>query len=229
MRRVWMWIVLGTALLAAGCPQPIEPVVGDSIGPLPAPASQPAAPTATKPGGPARGGLHRPLSADEENELLSVVKKFKEADHNRLVDLKATDPGQYRAQMRLMWIWYGEWKTLPAPVQDAYWALREAKADSAGALVQLSGETNAANREKLLARLRQAQGREFDALQVIQTQWAEEFAQRITKLQGEIDIRRKGLETMRTELKARQGDREKILEGKVNSLLKNPPTSQPAF
>ena len=185
--------------------------------------------TLSRPPSRARAGPHRPLSAQEETELLGAVKKFHEPDYQRLGELKAKDPTQYRTQMRLMWIWYGEWKTLPAPVQQAYWSLREARADTAAALTRLKDEKDPALRKDLQTSLRQGQGREFDALQVIQTQWAEEFAQRIDKLQVEIDIRRKNLEKMRGELKARQLDREKILDGKVELLQKNPPPAQPEF
>lgn len=228
MRRVWMIAVLGAGLLATGCPPtpPAAPVVPAPVKPPPA-ASQPAPPRppAPKPDVSGRGGLHRPLSQAEENELLKVVKDFKEADYQRLADLKAKDLTQYRAQMRQMWIWYSEWKTMPGPVQQAYWDVREAKAQTAAALADLQADKDGKNRPAILARLRQAQGREFDALQVIQTQWAEEFAKRIVKLQSEIESRQKSLDALRGELKARRNDREKILDAKVNSLLKNPPAT----
>ncbi|MCY2929918.1 MAG: hypothetical protein NTV86_10570 [Planctomycetota bacterium] len=232
MRRVWMIAVLGAGLLATGCP-PTPPPAPVVAAPPKAQSRPVVAPPATrpapKPDVSGRGGLHRPLSAGEENELLKVIKDFKEADYQRLADLKAKDPAQFRAQMRQMWIWYSEWKTMPEPVQQAYWDVREAKAQTAAALADLQADKNGASREKNLARLRQAQGREFDALQVIQTQWAEEFAKRIVKLQGEIESRQKSLEALRGELKARRSDREKILDAKVDSLLKNPLPAQPPF
>ena len=222
MRRVWMMMVVGAGLLATGCPPRTPAPVASNGGP-PGLASRPATRPVPKPDVGGRGGLHRPLSAGEENELLKVVKNFKEADYQRLADLKAKDPAQYRVQMRQMWIWYSEWKTMPGPVQQAYWDVREAKAETAAALADIQADKEGKNRAHLLARLRQAQGREFDATQVIQTRWAEEFAQRMAKLQAEIEIRRQSLEKMRAELKARQAGREKILDAKVNALLKEPP------
>lgn len=229
MRRSWMLAVFGSILLASGCPQPSLPAPGDSPNEIPTPGVFPSTQPVVKPEPPARAGPHRPLSAAEEAELLAAVRKFNEADHKSLGVLKLTDPTQYRAQIRLMWIWYGQWKNLPPSVQQAYWALRKAKADTAAALARWHGETNPAERTNHLGALREAQGREFDALQIIQAQWAEEFAQRIDKLQKEIDTRRQSLEKMRGELKARQLDREKILDSKVDTLQKTPPAPQPEF
>jgi hypothetical protein len=222
MRRELTFVTVGLVALLLAVISTAQPVARGGKSDPPA-ASQPASQPASRAAAWKPTGRYRPLTVEQETELLNAVKQHKEQDYTRLQELAKKDPVQYRSLLRHMWAWYAEWKNLPPHVQQAYWTMRETKAETARLLAQIQADKTGTNREKLVAQLRHVQASEFDAGQVIHKQWAEEFSKRIDKLQAQIDTRRKSLEKMQNEFNERQKERQKILDAKVNVLLKKVP------
>lgn len=169
-------------------------------------------------------GRYRALTIDEERELLKAVKDHSADDHTRLTHLAKTDAKQYQSLMRHMWAWYAQWRNLPGHVQDAYWTMRQTKAQTARLLADIQADKDGHNRPTLIAQLRQVQEKEFDAGQVIYKQWNEEFKARIEHLQAEVESRKQSLEKMRAQTDDRQKNRDKHVDSKVSTLLKQVPS-----
>lgn len=208
-----------SALTAAG---PAGEPGKDTSGAASRPASRPASQPDNRPAWKA-AGAYRALTVSEEKELREAVKAHSPEDHQRLLDLSKTDPKQYQSLMRHMWAWYGEWKNLPHDVQEAYWTMRQTKAQTAKLLAEIQADKGGGKREALVAQLREVQAKEFDAGQVIYEQWSVEFKARIERLQAQVDGHRQRLEKMQTENQDRKKNREKHLDTKVESLLKKAP------
>lgn len=161
----------------------------------------------------------KPLTEEQEAELLEAVRKHSPADHERIVKLKASKAGEYRHVLRRMWLWYQQWKGRPEEVRQAYWTLKETRAEASELVRRAKNAKTKGEREKLSARLRQVVAREFDAWQVIRKYQLAQFATRIEQLEAE--------------LKERADKRDKIIRNRTAALLtkkcsKRKPATAPA-
>jgi len=160
------------------------------------------------------GGMHRggyrgkPLTKEQEAELLKHFKKNQPEMHKRLVDLSQRDASGYRRMLSWLWGPYQELIILPAPVRAAAIEKDTARHEAYHLLKAIRDTQNAKKKAELTEKLREAMARQFKAEQIVRTY-------RLTKLAKEI-------QRTLDEIKARTAkETQEIIDSRVESMLKS--------
>jgi len=194
--------LMATSLLSAGLAQAVEDA-GPAI-------AQPRAGWASRPGMAARHGMgrrHRPLSGEQEKELLAYLKRERPDEYKKLLATKKGNPLHYRMNLHRWWSWYQTPKDVRKARADLYeigkeiWQIRQALQDTK--------ESSA--REELVDKLTETVTRKFDADQVM-------LQHRLTHLETQI-------QGHQAELQRRARERKAIIAEEVKRYLAGPAQS----
>ena len=159
-------------------------------------------------GGGRRGGRRR-LTKEQEAELLKFLKEKRPSRYQWLLRMRDNDEREYRRAMSRLWWWYLQLRDKPKAVQDAMGSVAEARLRQHELRWAIQRAGNSQDKQRLVAELRQAVRKAFEARQVVKEH-------RLTELEREI-------QRIRADLKDRARRKEQIVSERLEKLLANPP------
>jgi hypothetical protein len=152
------------------------------------------------------------LTDAQEKELLQFLQQNHPEQAKRLAELKQNNAMRYQWAIRAAWRWYERWRNMPKDVQEAFITADHARVKVWRLANQVHDATSPEEKTRLEGELRQT------VLQMVQAeQKIREY--RLKQLEEEI-------ERLRADLRDRQAKLEKIVDHRVERLIKNPPTTQ---
>jgi len=198
MRRLLTVVLLagaGLLLAAAVALHSPDPAGAAPRAKGPPPRSEPDGPKpgrgpATRPG--SSGRYHRysrPLTKEQEQEVLDYIKKKRPDLHSQVVEYRQKDPRRYQRTVRMMWGFVSQLKRLPPEVAEAHEALQQARVRMWRIVRDLREPQNAAEKKRLEAQLRDQAATAFDAEQTIRGHRLTELAEQIKDLKAELRAR----------------------------------------
>jgi len=165
-------------------------------------------------GGFGRGGMHRggyrpkPLTKDEEAELLKHLKKHQPDMLKRLEDLRTRDKDGYGRMLSRLWGWYQYLMKLPGDIRIEVLKQDRARHEAYHLLNQIRDADSSEEKARLTKELREVVAVQFKAEQIVRTY-------RLTKLA-------KDIERILAEIKARTAKQtQEIVDSRVESMLKS--------
>jgi len=156
-----------------------------------------------------RGPAGRPgqrLTEEQETELLEFLKERRPSRYEEIIKLSNEDPRRYRFVTAHMWQWYQQWKHMSSEAQDAAIVEHDLRVETYLALSRWHDETDPQQKEKLKGELRTTLERHFEAEQKLRQVQLAELEQRI--------------EDVRQEIQQREQDRTKIVDERLNRMLR---------
>jgi len=155
----------------------------------------PRAPAASGPSGPReRGGppsrrSYRPLTPEQEKEVLDYLKKRQPDIHKQLLEQREED--RYRYSRTLRWVWYGmeRRKRLPEKVRDAYDVRQRTHVQMWKLAKELEKAKGSALRDDLERQLSELAGDYFQAEQTIREYRLKQLEDQIKRLREDLEDR----------------------------------------
>ncbi|HAU38787.1 MAG TPA: hypothetical protein DCX07_13855 [Phycisphaerales bacterium] len=155
--------------------------------------------------GPGNGPGAQAVTSEQETKALAALKKYRPLYHQRLMTLKASNPGIYRRYLAWVWQWYQDIENMPEKVRQAVSAKQDAEVRIGQILREYRDSSSDSERAELKSKLRAVMAEHFDAEQV-EREW------RLSQLEDRI-------KRLRAELKERIERREKIIDVRVAQWL----------
>jgi hypothetical protein len=149
------------------------------------------------------------LTEEQEQELLTAIRKHNPDRYSRLMEMKKYNPRRYRRALPMLWRWYQEIQRMPedlrgAVAEDVRLRVRVARLRRAHAAA-----TESETRERIERQLHEAIARRFEIEQ--------------KRFEYRLDRMAEHLKRLRSELESREKRREEIIEQRVETLLSDPP------
>ena len=156
-----------------------------------------------------RGGRDRPgrqMTQQQEEELLSAIKKWRPGQYRRLTKLREDRPHVYRMALRRIWPRYEELKGMSDDERQRAMAGHEARLRIWRLLQEAGRAPNSETKKRVIGELREPVSKVFEAEQA-------RLENRLTRLEEE--IRR-----VRQELKERAQRKDEIITERIERMLK---------
>jgi len=167
--------------------------------------AEPPASSARANGPPGRPKRMRPLTEEQEKELLAFLKEHRPDLHSRLTEMRDSTPRRYRWAIAPMWRWYLRYKRLPAKERDVELKQQDVRVKILRLLRAIRKEKDAAKAEKLKKMLREAVTEQIEIEQ-------KAFEIRLARLEEQV-------KRLREQLKSRDQRRDQIIEERYRRLL----------
>jgi hypothetical protein len=190
-------------LVAASLVLPLAILAGD---PPDKGGVRPAADTPTS------GPGFRPLTEQQETELMAALKDKDPENYKKLAELRESIPTRYRWALRGLWQWYQRYKGAPADLQKAMMDEQETRMATWRISRALGQAADPAEKTKLAAELRDALDKQFNAEQTLRECRLADLEQQIKHLREELDQRHQ--------------QREQILKDRMDDMIRS--STQPA-
>jgi len=147
----------------------------------------------------------RPLTEEQEKELLAFLKEHRPDLHSRLTEMRDSKDRRYRWAIAPMWRWYLRYKRLPAEERDVELKQQDVRVKILRLLRAIREEKDAAKAEQLKKMLREAVTEQIEIEQ-------KAFAIRLARLEEQV-------KRLREQLKGREQRRDQIIEERYQRLL----------
>jgi len=156
-------------------------------------------------GPPVGDGDFRPVTEQQETELLGVLAEVRPEEAASLRRLKEENPRAYRARLQVAWRAYQVWRDLPPEMRKLWWAQQGARLEAWRQAQNWQSAKDPSQKERIRARLLETLGTEFDAEQGLREH-------RLGQLEEQ-------LKRLRAELKERAEHRTQVIEKNLQDLL----------
>jgi len=133
----------------------------------------------------------RPLTAQQEREVLEYLKENREAYYSKLMELKGQDSQRYARAISRMHRFVRKWQRMPEGVRQAINEERELQVRIMALIRQMRQTEAQAERQKLSTELAEVVAQHFEAEQSLRERRLADLANQIKDLRKELDRQRK--------------------------------------
>lgn len=186
----------------------------------PAPRGEPR-PGDRPPGPPSRSRRYRPLTKEQEQEVLNYLKEKRPEDYERVLKDRERDPRRYRRTIAGLWQWVSRFKQMPKDLRDAYEDRHRAFVDMWRLAKQRADAKDPAARNRIDKRLYEVCARLFDAEQIIREYRLKQMEEQIKRLREDLKERARNRKTVIGEMV------ERFARSAADRNRKRSPTTRP--
>ncbi len=152
------------------------------------------------------GGSRRPLSEERVAELLEGIKKDRPEMHEKLIQLRKSDPRAFTESLRRIDYYVRRWESQPPEVREIYTRLRKNGFEVMRLSRAYRSETDASKKAEIRQKIKALAASRFDDEQKLKEYRLQQLAKQLKELEEEVA--------------ERAGQREKHIDRSVERLLK---------
>lgn len=147
----------------------------------------------------------RPVTPEQEAELLEMLKRRQPKRHERMLKFREEHPDKYQRLLPRAWQWYQHFESLPPEVREVHLQLHEVRMNIWRISEKLAKVDEPGKKARLKEKLERAVGKQFDLEQKL-------LEQRLTELEEQ-------LHRLRADLARRTAERQQIIKRRSEAML----------
>ncbi len=127
-----------------------------------------------------------PVTAEQEAELLEMLKQRQPGRHERLVQLRKAHPDKYQRLLPRAWQWYQRFESLPPAVRKVHLQLQEVRLKKWRLSEKIAKTDRPKEKAKLKKKLVNTLGKQFDLEQRLLEQRLVELEEQLGRLRANL-------------------------------------------